>query len=428
MRLVWVAALSVAFGVCVATGGGVAWADNWPHWRGEGGNGVSTTATPPTAWSDTKNVRWKVAVPGRGSGSPIVWGDQVFVVTAVSPAAPDTPASGPPRVQPLRFELHCYDRATGDLVWRRVAIETTPYEGTHRTNGFASASPCTDGERVYAHFGSQGTYCFTMDGQPVWQRDLGDMTVRATFGEGSSPTLAGGKLLVPWDHEGPSSLFALDKLTGETVWKTDRDEPTCWATPLVTDAGGARQVVMNGQTSARGYDLETGQELWRCAGQTKRPAASAVAGGGRVFVASGFRGAFLGAFAATGRGDLQGTAGVLWTKSRDTPDIASPLLSGNRLYYYKAKTGVLTCVDAATGEPHYTGRRTGLRTIYASPVAAGGYVYLTDRDGTTVVIEDADTFNIVATNSVGETVDATPAPVGGELFIRGERNLFCIAE
>lgn len=403
-------------------------ADNWPHWRGDAGNGVSQSSSPPTQWSATKNVKWKVAIPGRGSGSPVVWEDKVFVVTAVDPASPEAPASGPPRVERLRFELHCYNRADGELVWRRVAIETTPVEGTHSTNSFASASPCTDGEFVYAHFGSQGTFCFTMEGEPVWRRDLGDMQTRAGFGEGSSPTIAGDKLLVPWDEEGSSYLFALDKRTGDTIWKTPRDEPTCWATPLVIEHAGQQQVIMNGQTCARAYDLETGEELWRCGGQTQRPVASAVAGGGLVFIGSGHRGSFFGAFSPEGRGDIAGTEYVRWTKNRDTPDIGSPLLSGGRLYYFKGKSGLLTCVDAATGDPHYTTKRTGLSSIYASPVAAGGFVYLSDRDGKTVVIEDADEFKIVATNSIGETIDATPAPVDQELLLRGERHLFCIAE
>ncbi|MEM9186802.1 MAG: PQQ-binding-like beta-propeller repeat protein [Planctomycetota bacterium] len=417
--------MRLALAAAVLLIGSSANAADWPHWRGEGGNGVSTSAAPPTTWSDSENVKWKAAVPGRGSGSPVVWGDRVFLVTAISPSRPESSAviGGT-----LRFELRCYDRQTGRLAWRRVAVESPPAGGTHRTNGYASASPTTDGERVYAHFGSQGTYCYTMEGEPVWQRDLGDMVTRASFGEGSSPVLEGEKLLVPWDHEGPSALYALDAKTGETLWSAPRDEPTCWATPLVVDAGGTKQVVMNGQNYARAYDLASGEEVWRCGGQTARPVASPVAGAGLVFVGSGYRGSFLGAFSPTGSGDLAGTQSIRWSKSRDTPDIASLLLSGDRLYYYKGKSGLLTCVDAATGEPHYKTKRIGLSNIYASPVAAGGHVYLTDRDGTTVVIQDTAELNIVAKNSVGETVDATPAPVDGQLFIRGERHLFCIGE
>ncbi len=395
-------------------------ADNWAHWRGPTGNGVATTGTPPTSWSPTKNIKWKTAIPGRGSGSPVVWGDQVFVVTAV----PN------PRIQStLRFKLLSYDRNTGKKLWEQTAAVAVPHQGTHSTNGFASASPCTDGKHVYAHFGSRGLFCYTMAGKLVWKReDFGRMVTRNSFGEGSSPTLVNDWILVPWDHEGPSSLYALDKMTGKTIWKTDRDEPTCWATPLVVQHKGEQQVVMNGQTNARGYDLKTGKELWRCAGQTQRPVASAVSIDGLAIVGSGFRGSYMGAFQLDGRGDLEGSDSVTWTIQRDTPDIASPILSDGRVYFHKGKTGLLSCVDAKTGNPHYTTRRvSGINSTYASPVASGGFVFLTGRSGTTVVIKDSNEFQIVATNSVGEGVDTTPAPVDDQLFIRGEKNLFCIA-
>jgi outer membrane protein assembly factor BamB len=267
-----------------------------------------------------------------------------------------------------------------------------------------------------------------LQGGLVWKRDFGKMTARNGFGEGSSPTLFEDMILVPWDHEGQSYLYALNKLTGETTWQVARDEPSCWATPLVIEHNGQRQVIMNGQTCARAYDLKSGSELWRCGGQTQRPVASPVVGGGLVFVGSGFRGSFLAAFQPGGQGDIEGTSHVVWSVSRDTPDIPSLLLSGDRLYFFKGKSGVLSCVDAATGKPHYWTERLELGTIYASPIAAGGHVYLTDREGTTVVIEDSAQLRVVATNSVGETVDATPAPVDNELFIRGEEHLFCISE
>ncbi|TWU31208.1 outer membrane protein assembly factor BamB family protein [Novipirellula artificiosorum] len=450
-------------------------ADNWAHWRGPTGNSVSPTAHPPTEWSATKNVKWKVLIPGRGTGSPVIWEDQVFVVSAVRsdgqtepqgaapPSGPNAGGRGGPgggrpgggrpgggrpgggrgfgggrpggegggeTLPKLQFKIYCFDRQSGALRWEQTAIEATPHQQVHQTNSFASASPCTDGQHVYAHFGSRGLYCYTMTGDLVWKRDdFGKMETRSGFGEGSSPTIAGDKILVPWDHEGESFLYGLDKATGKTIWKTPRDEPTCWATPLVVDVDGKPQVVMNGQTCARAYDLASGQELWRCGGQTARPCSSAVAGGGLVFVGSGFQGNFLGAFRLTGSGDIEDTDAVAWTTERDCPDVASPMLSGGRLYYHKGKGGQLTCVDSATGKPFYSAARIDdIRSTYASPVAAGGHVYLTGRSGTTVVIKDAESLEIVATNSVGEGVDATPAPVDNELFIRGEQHLFCITE
>ena len=398
-------------------------ADNWGHWRGPTGNGIALNAQPPTKWSATQNVKWKAEIPGRSSASPVIWDDSVFVVSAV----PTGKANG--RLPNLDFKLFCLDRKSGKVVWQQTAVTATPHEGTHETNGFASASPCTDGKHVYAHFGSRGLYCYTMDGKQVWKRDdFGMMKTRSGFGEGSSPTLEGDKILVPWDHDGPSALYALDKLTGKTIWKTPREEPTCWATPLVAEFAGKKQVIMNGQSFARSYDLDTGKELWRCAGQTERPVASAVADKDLAFVGSGHRGSFLGAFRMDGKGDLKGTNKVAWTIDRDTPDIGSPILSEGRIYFYKGKSGQLSCVDAATGKPHYMANRIpGVENTYASPVAAGGFVFLTARNGTTVVIKDANSLSIVETNSVGEPVDATPAPAGNELFVRGEKHLFCIA-
>ena len=399
-------------------------ADNWGHWRGPTGNGAADSATPPTEWSSTKNVKWKVELPGRGSSSPVIWGNQVFVTTAVPVHGGDTG-----RLPTLEFKLLCIDRADGAFVWQQTATVAKPHQETHESHGFASASPCTDGQHVYAHFGSRGLFCYTMSGELKWKReDFGKMETRNRFGEGSSPTLEGDRILVPWDHEGPSALYALDKLTGKTIWKTDRDEPSCWATPLVVDHAGGKQIVMNGQTCARGYDLKTGKELWRCGGQTERPCASPVAGHGMVFVGSGHKGSYFAAFRLDGTGDIKGTDKVVWEIDHDTPDIGSPLLSSGRLYFHKGKSGLLSCVDALTGKPHYMASRIqGLGDIYASPIAAGGHVFLTARTGTTVVIRDADELSIVATNDVDETVDATPAPVDSELFIRGEKHLFCIA-
>jgi outer membrane protein assembly factor BamB len=256
------------------------------------------------------------------------------------------------------------------------------------------------------------------------------MQTRASFGEGSSPTLAGDKVIVPFDHEGQSVLYALDKRTGDTVWEVKRDEPTCWATPLIVPRSDSdsKQIVMNGQNYARGYDLETGKELWRCGGQTQRPVASPVANQNTVFVGSGYRGSFLGAFTLDAKGDIRGSDSVRWTVDEDTPDIASLLLSSNRLYYHKEKTGILTCLDATTGKPLFTrSRLPEIRSTYASPIAAGGYVFATGRGGKTVVIKDADSLEVVSVNDVGEGVDATPAAVDSQLFIRGENHLFCIS-
>lgn len=402
-------------------------ADNWGHWRGPTGNGIALHGAPPTEWSTTKNIKWKVELPGRENSSPVVWEDQVFVTTAeiVEPASEGKSAK-------LAFKLLSFDRRNGKLRWEKTSTVASPHQGVHNSTGYASASPCTDGEFVYAHFGSQGLYCYTMKGDFVWKRDdFGKMETLNSFGEGSSPTLAGDTILVPWDHQGPSALWALDRRTGVTLWKQDRDEPTCWATPLVVEHEGRKQVIMNGQNFARSYDLQTGEELWRCKGQTVRPVASPVAANGVVYVGSGFQGAFMGAFRLDGKGDIEGSRHVVWVIREDTSDMASPLLTSGRMFFHKRKTALLSCIDPASGKFHYAAARIpGLEdtNTYASPIAAGGHVYLTGTNGTTVVIEDSDELKIIATNSLDEFIGGTPAAVDNELFIRGEKHLFCIAE
>lgn len=398
-----------------------AYADNWGHWRGVDGNGVALNVDPPTEFGPSKNLKWRFPIPGRGSGSPVVWDNQVFAVTAA-------PIAG--QGDKLSFRVYCVDRQTGKALWEKTAIEAVPHDPTHSTNTFASASPCTDGKHVYAHFGSQGLFCYTMKGELVWSKQFGKMRIRNNFGEGSSPTVVDDMIIVPWDHESGSKLFALNKLTGETVWEISRDEPTCWATPhIATDSTGRKQIVMNGQTAARGYDLKTGEELWKCGGQTQRPCASAVSKEGVTYVTSGFRGSFIGAFDMAGKGDLQGTKFVKWSANKNTPDVASPALSGNRLYYYKEKTGLLTCVDIATGKEIYAAARIpGINSTYASPVVANGFIYLTDRQGKITVIKDGDTVEVVATNQLDEGVDATPAFVDKEIFIRSDSALYCFSK
>ena len=295
----------------------LAQADNWGHWRGPTGNSVALDAAPPTAWSKTRNVKWSVPLPGRENSSPIVWEHQVIVTTAEP-----VPASGGGGLPTLAFKVLSYNRTDGKLLWEQTAVVAQPHERTHQTNGFASASPCTDGQHIYAHFGSRGLFCYTMTGEPVWKReDFGKMTILNGFGEGSSPSIVGNMIIVPWDHQGPSALYALNKLTGDTIWMSPRDEPTCWATPLIVEHAGRKQIVMNGQKFARGYDLDTGNELWRCSGQTVRPVATPVADNGFVYVGSGFQGAFLGAFRLDGRGDITGTDKVAWTINKNMSDI-----------------------------------------------------------------------------------------------------------
>lgn len=402
----------------------------WPNWRGPNADGTSSDAKPPLEWSATKNVRWKTPIPGRGSSSPVVLGDSIFLTTAIDIEGKPTGADEAPQSK-QRFVVLCIDRPSGAIRWQKTVNELVPHAGHHEDHGFASASPITDGEYVWAHFNSRGTFCLqASDGDLVWARtDLGKMTTRGGFGDGSSPTLHGDRLIIPWDHEGDSYLTALDKKTGKTIWKTERDHPTSWAAPLIVGHGDGHQVVQNGEGFAVSYDLADGSEIWRADGQTARPVATPVAADGIVYIGSGFRGSFLGAYRLEGaKGDLTDSKNVLWTISKGTPDIASLLLTGGRLYFYSGKSGILTCVNAKTGEIHYERERVpGMDRVYASPVAANGHVFLTDREGLTVVIKDSDKLEVVASNQLGEPVDATPALVGDEVFIRSAGHLYCIA-
>ncbi len=412
---------------------------DWLQWRGPHFNGTAPGAAPVTEWSDSKNVRWKLAIPGRGSGTPVVSGDNLFVVTALDTGkkpegelrdADQRQEQAPETLH--QFVVMCVDRKTGKERWKKTVAELVPHSGHHKDHFYASASPITDGEYVWAHFGSRGTYCLTVKGDLVWKRtDLGLMVLRGGFGDGSSPALYEDTLVIPWDTEdGNSYIVALNKLTGKTRWKTKRDQITSWATPLIVKHGDRVQVIQNGVDYAQGYDLKDGSSIWRAGGQTTRPIPTPIYHEGMVFIGSGHRGSFLGAYKLDGaKGDITGTANEAWTMKRNTPDVPSPVLSDGRLYFHAGRDGILSCVDAKSGEPHYIRQRvTGLRQVYSSPVAANGHIFLTGRDGTTVVIKDSPKFEIVATNKLDEAVDASLVMIGDATYIRAEKHLYCIGK
>ncbi len=414
----------------------------WPQWRGPLGTGVAPHGEPPVEWSESTNVRWKVEIPGRGSSTPVIWGDRLFVLAAV-PTGEEVRSrgglltrvrrrfmGGSPATHVQQFRILALDRRDGHVIWERVALEELPHEGTHQTGTFASPSAVTDGEVVCAFFGSRGLYCYDLDGRPLWETDLGDMQIRMGFGEGASPALYRDLLIVLWDHEGDSFIVAFDKRTGRERWRTPRDEMTSWTTPLVVEHGEGAQVVTSATNAVRSYDVETGRLLWQDEGVTLNAIPSPVAADGVVFVTSGFRGSRLAAIdlsAATG--DIRGSAAVLWSVDRDTPYVPSPLLHDGLLYVLKSNSGVLTSFDARTGQRRYGPERLrGVRNVYASPVIADRRLYVTSRDGTTVVLAAGPTFEVLATNTLDDGFDASPAIVDGEIYLRGQRYLYCIAE
>jgi len=329
-----------------------------------------------------------------------------------------------------QFALLCLDRATGRELWRAVLREEVPHEGIFVGNGtYASASPVTDGQRVYAFFGSRGLYCLDMEGHKLWERDLGKMQIRLSFGEGSSPALYGNTLVVNWDHEGQSFIVALDKRSGDEMWRVSRDEKTSWTTPIVVVRDGAPQVVTAATSKIRSYDLATGKLLWECAGLTANSIPSPVVADDLVYATTGFRGSVLLAIRLGASGDLTDSDSIAWKYDKDTPYVPSPLVYDGRLYVIKVNTNIISCLDAKTGKVLFGPQRLeGMGDIYASPVGADGRVYFVSRTGTTAVIKAGDTLDVLATNVLDDPIDASPALVDNEIFLRGKDHLYCIAE
>lgn len=356
----------------------------WPQWRGPYATGVSQHADPPIEWSETKNIRWKVEIPGRGSSSPVVWGDRIFLLTAVpvgvEPAAAHAPRGGLRQRGVHRYIVLAINRRDGSIVWQRTVREEEPHEASHGENGtWASSSAATDGQHVFAYFESRGLYAFDMDGKQLWEKDFGDKRMRNQFGEGSTPALYNNHLVVVWDHIGGQSFVAvLDKNTGEEIWRLNRDEIDTWATPLVLEHDGRTQAIVPGMKRLRSYDLETGAIVWESDGLTMNPIPSPVAADGMVFAMSGFQGSDLKAIQlANARGNIDGTNAIVWSLNRDTPYVPSPLLYDGILYFLKSNNGILSAFDARTGKPHYQSQRLeGVPNVFASPVGAKGRVYL----------------------------------------------------
>jgi outer membrane protein assembly factor BamB len=403
----------------------------WPQWRGPLCTGEAPGADPPVTWSETTNVKWKTMIPGEGDSTPIVWGSRVFLLAALptgsnvaAPAAPEAPT------EIYDFDVLCLDRDTGKILWKKTARREAPHEGHQENNTFASASPVTDGKSLMAFFGSRGLHCYDFDGTLKWEKDFGKMKTKMGFGEGGSPGIWGDKIVVDWDQEGDCFIAALDTDSGRELWRTPRDEGTGWSTPLIIEYGGQRQVIVNATKKVRSYDLATGKELWSCSGQTMNAIPSPVTAGGVVYLTSGFRGSALQAVRLGRQGDLTGTDAIIWSHTRNTPYVPSPLLTDNLLYVISGNDAIISCFDTGSGQAYFEHERLeGIHGVYASPVSARDRVYILGREGACVVLKKGPKPEVLAVNKVSDDhSDASLALAGKDLFLRTGHSLYCLTQ
>jgi outer membrane protein assembly factor BamB len=407
-------------------------------------------SSAPLEWSDSKNVAWKLEISGRGHSTPVIWGDRIFLTTAVPTGRQAEPASAPepqggfggrgfggrrgggagPASQEHTFEVIALDRMTGKTLWRQVALTAVPHEGYHQQYGsFASNSPTTDGQRVYASFGSRGIYAYDLEGRSVWQKDFGiKMRMFNGFGEGVGPVLDEGKLILLFDHEGEGFLTMLDAASGKELWRTPRNDGTNWAAPLVVTHQGRKQIVVNSPRKVRGYDYETGRQIWEIAGLGLNSIPRPVQHGDLVLSMTGFRNPALLAIRLGRQGDLAGTDAVAWTTNRGLSYTATPVLHEGKLYYI-TDTAMVSCLDATTGAPVYQQVRLPKPyNIKASPVIAGGHLYFATEEGDVVVAKLGTTLDIVSTNTLNDqSFVASPIVVDGDIFLRSRTHLFRIS-
>ena len=416
-------------------------AGNWPQWRGPDGSGISNEKNLPSEWSPTKNIKWKTPIEGRAHSSPIVWGNRVFLTTAIEGAeVPGAKAAKhvlgdkefvhPDSIGANRkhtFKVLSLDRDTGKVIWQATAWEGTPYDDRHRKSSYAASTPATDGKMVYAFFGSEGLYAYDFKGKLAWKAQVGNL---ATLGMGTatSPILYENLVILQCDEDNGTASFivALDKKTGKEVWKTPRKIQVSWSTPLLVRTSTRAELIASGTEAIIAYDPATGKELWRHKGLESNAIPSPVANTEMAYIVAGYPAKIALAIRMGQNGDLTGTPNVPWKYEKGTAYVPSPILYGDYLYLTTDR-GILTCIDAKTGEVKYEGGRIPIpATFTASPVAFEGKLLMTSEDGDTFIIKAGPKHEVLTTNSVGEPVYASPAIADGSIFIRGEKNLYRI--
>jgi outer membrane protein assembly factor BamB len=441
-----IASRAVLVALLLATATGITAAGtaaDWPALRGADGRGVSAERGLPVEWSGTENVAWKMAIPGRGHSSPIISGDRIFLTTAIRKEAVEghdavihTMPDGSDFLHPDSVDaeyVHEYrvlaiDVESGEILWNSLAAEGLPYDDRHNASSYASPTPITDGERLYAYFGTPGVFAFDLEGSALWKVDLGPMATLG-MGVGTSPLLFGDLLIIQADLEigEDSFLVALDKHTGEERWRTSRAGiEVSWTTPVLVATEDRNELVTSGNQLLISYNPATGEELWRMDGLHSNSIHRPLVHGDTVILTAGYPTRILKAVRLGGSGDLTDSEYLRWTYNKGTAYVASSLAYDGQVYAL-ADNGVVTALDADTGEIVYEGGRPPVpQRFYASPIAYDGKFLLVGEDGEIFVIRAGPEFEVLATNSMGEKLWATPAIANGRIYIRGSEHLYAI--
>ncbi len=418
--------------------------NNWPQFRGPGSLGVSDNPRLPDRWGTNQNVAWKTAVDGRGWSSPIVWGDKVFLTTVTSDGPVEPPKKGlyfgGERMEIPQKTSHwivlCLDLATGRELWRREAHTGIPPNQLHVKNTYASATPVTDGERVYAYFGNVGLFCYDLSGNPLWSTNWPPVKMRYGWGSAASPVAYNGKVFLVNDNEDGSFVTALDGRTGKLLWKAERDEKSNWATPYIWESGARTELITPGTRKVRSYDLD-GKLLWEFGGMSSIVIPTPFSKFGMLYVASGYVGDKVRPFFAVkpgASGDISLKPGetsnqyIAWSLPTGAPYNPSPLIYGDYLYVL-FDFGFLGCLDARTGKVVYEKQRVrpdSATAFTASPWAANGKIFALSEDGDTFVFQAGPEYKLLGKNSLDEMCMATPAIAGDKLLIRTLGFLYCI--
>ena len=416
--------------------------ENWPRWRGPEGRGVAVGGDYKDEWGPGKNIAWQVPVEGRGHSSPVIWGKHLFLTTSIrgGPSGHQAPDHLGYDMKPgyknpdseesdhnYTLKVLAYDAGTGKLLWERTAYDGIMWDDRHKRNTYASPTVVTDGSLVYAFFEAPGLYAYDFTGKLVWKASLGNIA-KGGMGPGTSPILYDDLIILQIDQEmgAGSAIVALNKKTGKQVWRTERNTRRTWGTPIVVKAGGRDELMATGAEKIAAYDPKTGKELWHATGLQNHPIPSAVAGHGMVYFSAGYPRKRVLAVKPGGSGDITDTPAIAWRYEKGTAYTASPVLHGNYLYLM-SDGGILTCLNALTGEVVYEGGRPPVPGSYRSSlVAFGDKVLQTSEDGDTFVIKAGPQHEVLKHNSVGEPVWASLAFANGTIYIRGAEHLFAI--